>query len=87
MQDAYTIHLRLVRFQILDRRAFDVDVYLDQAALPEANAFGWKDTVKTYPKTVTRITVPRNRQIGPRHHSSANEGHPFIARMAKRASL
>ena len=65
-QDIHPIHLHLVRFQILDRRPFDVDDYLNykkfeyigNAALPEPNERGWKDTVKAHPETVTRIIVP-----------------------------
>jgi spore coat protein A len=65
-QDIHPIHLHLVRFQILDRRPFDVDDYLSykkfeyigNAAPPEPNERGWKDTVKTHPETVTRIIVP-----------------------------
>ncbi|HEX4322469.1 MAG TPA: multicopper oxidase [Acidobacteriaceae bacterium] len=65
-QDIHPIHLHLVRFQILDRRPFDVDDYLNykkfeyigDAAPPEPNERGWKDTVKTHPETVTRIIVP-----------------------------
>ncbi len=51
-QDIHPIHLHLVRFQILDRRSFDVDDYLNYkkfayvgaAAPAEANERGWKDT-------------------------------------------
>ena len=65
-QDIHPIHLHLVRFQILDRRPFDVDDYLNyknfhylaDAAPPEPNERGWKDTVKAHPETVTRIIVP-----------------------------
>ncbi len=65
-QDIHPIHLHLVRFQILDRRAFDVDDYLNynkfgyvgDAAPPEPNERGWKDTVQVHPETVTRIIVP-----------------------------
>ena len=65
-QDIHPIHVHLVRFQILDRRPFDVDDYLNykkfhyigQAAPPEPNERGWKDTVKAHPETVTRIIVP-----------------------------
>jgi spore coat protein A len=65
-QDIHPIHLHLVRFQILDRRPFDVDDFLNykkfefngEAAPPEPNERGWKDTVKTHPETVTRIIVP-----------------------------
>jgi len=65
-QDIHPIHLHLVRFQILDRRPFDVDDYINyknfhyigEAAPPEPNERGWKDTVKAHPETVTRIIVP-----------------------------
>jgi len=65
-QDIHPIHLHLVRFQILDRQAFDVDDYLSYqkfsfigpASPPPANERGWKDTVQAYPETVTRIIVP-----------------------------
>jgi spore coat protein A len=65
-QDNHPIHLHLVRFQILDRRPFDVDDYLNyksfhylsEAAPPEPNERGWKDTVQAHPETVTRIIVP-----------------------------
>jgi spore coat protein A len=65
-QDNHPIHLHLVRFQILDRRPFDVDDYLNyknfhylsEAAPPEPNERGWKDTVQAHPETVTRVIVP-----------------------------
>jgi spore coat protein A len=71
-QDIHPIHLHLVRFQILDRRPFDVDDYLNyknfhyigEAAPPEPNERGWKDTVKTHPETVTRIIVPFQGYVG-----------------------
>jgi spore coat protein A len=71
-QDIHPIHLHLVRFQILDRRGFDVDAYLNQKQFnylgetipPEANERGWKDTVKTHPETVTRIIVPFHGYTG-----------------------
>ena len=71
-QDVHPIHLHLVRFQILDRRPFDADEFLNQhpltylgpAALPEANELGWKDTVRTHPETVTRIIVPFHGYTG-----------------------
>jgi len=63
--DAHPIHLHLVRFQILDRRAFDVTEYLvhkriryvGEAFPPDANEAGWKDTVKATPGAVTRIII------------------------------
>jgi spore coat protein A len=65
-QDLHPIHLHLVRFQLLDRRAFDVDDYLNynkfhyvgEAAPPEPAEAGWKDTIQVHPETVTRIIIP-----------------------------
>jgi len=61
--DAHPIHLHLVRFQILDRRAFDVAAYWSTGALkftgpvqpPDPAEAGWKDTVRADPAMVTRI--------------------------------
>ena len=55
-----------MRFQILDRRAFDVATYWtkgrDQVSRrrrlpPEPGEAGWKDTVRADPGMVTRIIV------------------------------
>jgi spore coat protein A len=63
--DAHPIHLHLVRFQILDRRSFDLFAYnatktlkFDGPAIaPSAGESGWKDTVRADPGMVTRIIV------------------------------
>jgi spore coat protein A, manganese oxidase len=64
--DTHPIHLHHVRFQVLDRRSFDRDLYLLQnatqrytgAALePKLNESGWKDVVQCPPNMVTRIHV------------------------------
>ncbi len=63
--DVHPIHLHLVRFQILDRRVFDVTEYLVSKKIryvgdvfpPEPNEAGWKDTVRATPGAVTRIVV------------------------------
>jgi spore coat protein A len=63
--DAHPIHLHLVRFQILDRRPFDVFAYnasktlryTGPAVAPPPQEAGWKDTVRTDPGMVTRIIV------------------------------
>ena len=63
--DSHPIHLHLVRFQILDRRPFDLSVYqltgrivfTGPAVSLEANELGWRDTVRVDPLTVTRIIV------------------------------
>jgi spore coat protein A len=65
-QDLHPIHLHLVRFQLLDRQAFDVDDFLNYGkfhtigdpAPPEPGETGWKDTIPAHPETVTRIIVP-----------------------------
>ena len=67
-EDTHPIHLHMVRFQILDRRAFSVDDYLatnalplrytDAAQPPAAYEMGWKDVVQCPPGTVTRIIIP-----------------------------
>jgi spore coat protein A len=62
-EDTHPIHLHLVRFQILDRRPYDVDAYmLDKTLrfvgppqLPPEHERGWKDVVQAYPGMVTRI--------------------------------
>jgi spore coat protein A, manganese oxidase len=63
--DSHPIHLHLVRFQVLDRRPFDLAVYqltgkivfTGPAVVLAANELGWKDTVRVDPFTVTRIIV------------------------------
>ena len=63
--DSHPIHLHMVRFQLLDRRPFDLSVYQltrkivltgPPVALPPGE-LGWKDTVRVDPLTVTRIIV------------------------------
>jgi spore coat protein A, manganese oxidase len=63
--DSHPIHLHLVRFQILDRKKFDINTYWSKgtlrytgaAVLPEPAESGWKDTVRADPGMVTRIIV------------------------------
>jgi len=63
--DSHPIHLHMVRFQVLDRRPFDLAVYqlagkivfTGPAVELTANELGWKDTVRVDPFTVTRIIV------------------------------
>jgi spore coat protein A len=64
--DSHPIHLHLVRFQILDRRNFDLFnfhtqkriVHTGPAVPPDRSEMGWKDTVRAEPRMVTRIIVP-----------------------------
>ncbi len=64
-EDTHPMHLHLVRFQVLDRRTFDVFGYgngkglryLQDAMPPAPNELGWKDVVACPPGIVTRIIV------------------------------
>jgi len=64
-EDTHPIHLHLVRFQILDRRPYDVGEYIKSktlhyvgpAQVPPAHEQGWKDVVQAYPGMVTRIVA------------------------------
>jgi spore coat protein A len=64
--DPHPIHLHLVRFQVLDRRPFDLwrftsegkVVYTGDALPPEPGEMGWKDTVRADAGMITRILVP-----------------------------
>jgi len=63
--DSHPIHLHMVRFQMLDRRPFDVAVYqltgkivfTGPANTLTASEMGWKDIARVDPFTVTRIIV------------------------------
>ncbi len=63
--DAHPVHLHLVRFQVLDRRPFDLFAwnahrqlkYTGPAEQPPPHEAGWKDTVRADPGMVTRIAV------------------------------
>jgi spore coat protein A, manganese oxidase len=62
-EDTHPMHLHLVRFQVLDRRLFDVFAYRHEKGLrylaaavpPEPSEMGWKDTVQCPPGMITRI--------------------------------
>jgi spore coat protein A len=64
-EDTHPMHLHLVRFQILDRRTFDVFANLTHKEMkftspvlpPEPNELGWKDVVQCPAGEVTRIIV------------------------------
>ncbi|MDB6104455.1 MAG: Multicopper oxidase [Gammaproteobacteria bacterium] len=70
--DSHPIHLHMVRFQLLDRRPFDLAVYQltgqivftgPVSSLP-AGELGWKDTVRVDPLMVTRIIVKFEGFVG-----------------------
>ncbi len=65
-EDTHPMHLHLVRFQVLDRRAFNTESYFLEngvmryfgaATPPDPNEMGWKDVVQCPPGAVTRIIV------------------------------
>lgn len=61
--DAHPMHLHLVRFQVLERRPFDLFAWNESKTLkytgpaipPSPEEMGWKDTVRADPGMVTRI--------------------------------
>jgi spore coat protein A, manganese oxidase len=61
--DTHPIHIHLAFFQVVDRRAFDLDhfqktgeiYYTGSSIPPEPQEKGWKDTVNAHPQQVTRI--------------------------------
>lgn len=63
--DTHPVHLHLVRFQVLDRRPFDIFTwnahrtvkYTGPARPPASHEMGWKDTVRADPGMVTRIIM------------------------------
>jgi spore coat protein A, manganese oxidase len=63
--DAHPIHLHLVRFQLLDRRPFDLFawnahrklIFTGPAQPPEPHEMGWKDTIRADPGVMTRIAM------------------------------
>lgn len=71
-EDTHPIHLHLVRFQILDRRPYDVDEYMAKKTLrylgpaqePPPHEKGWKDVVQAYPGMVTRIVATFDGHAG-----------------------
>jgi spore coat protein A len=71
-EDVHPIHLHMVKFQVLDRRPFEIFQYMTAGTLrfladaspPDANELGWKDTVRVNSNTVTRIIVPFHGYAG-----------------------
>jgi spore coat protein A len=61
--DDHPMHMHLVKFQIMDRRPFDVDLFLSTGQLrftgpvlqPLKNERGWKDTFQVPPGYVGRV--------------------------------
>lgn len=64
-EDTHPMHLHLVRFQVLDRRVFEIHSYRNNQGLrytsdplpPAPNEMGWKDVVQCPSSMVTRIIV------------------------------
>ncbi|WLR44216.1 multicopper oxidase [Bacillus carboniphilus] len=65
-EQSHPIHLHLVRFQLLDRQPFDVNIYKEKGKIvttgakrkADLNEQGRKDTVRANPGEITRIIVP-----------------------------
>ncbi len=55
--DAHPIHLHLVRFQVVERQAFDMITMapVGPVSAPDPNEAGYKDTVRALPGQITRI--------------------------------
>jgi spore coat protein A len=79
--DAHSMHIHVVQFQILSRQAFNTNQFEKTGKLvfngpPQAPApeeqFAYKDTVKAFPGTVTKLIMkfdlPTGTQIIPGHH-------------------
>jgi spore coat protein A len=64
-EDLHPMHVHLVRFQVLDRRVFDVFAYrnnqgvryLAPVVLPATSELGWKDTVQCPAGMITRVIM------------------------------
>ena len=64
--DDHPIHVHLVQFQIIERRAFDVDNYKKTKQVrftgprihPEPCERGWKDTARCPPGHITSVIIP-----------------------------
>jgi spore coat protein A len=71
-EDSHPIHLHMVKFQLLDRRAFDVAYFKEERKLrflgpsipASPSEAGWKDTIRADQGMVTRIIVPFEGFIG-----------------------
>lgn len=68
----HPIHLHLVQFRILERRPFNVDLYVNEGILeytgepefPHEYELGWKDTVKADEGKVTKIIMHWKEHVG-----------------------
>jgi spore coat protein A len=64
-EDTHPMHIHLVRFQLLDRRVFDVFEYMAHKNLrflsppqpPAPNELGWKDTIQCPAGMITRVII------------------------------
>ena len=81
----HPMHMHLVRFQVLDRQAFDVvnNVIVPTGPVlqPAANEFGWKDTVQAMPNQITRVIARFDTFTGlyPYHcHILEHEDHEMM---------
>jgi len=83
----HPIHLHLVQFRVLQRRAFNITSfvkgeepqYLGEPRLPDLNEQGWKDTVRSNPGDVTTILV--HFPVRASSSSSSLLRHPCFLRL------
>lgn len=64
--DVHPMHFHLVNLQIINRQPFDVNTFngtpnfLGPPVPPDPNETGWKETIRHYPGTVTRVIMKFN---------------------------
>ena len=64
--DVHPMHFHLVNAQLINRQLFDMSVFpgtinfTGPAIAPDKNETGWKETVRMYPGTVTRVIMKFN---------------------------
>ena len=62
-EDVHPMHFHLVNVQVINRQPFDPETFngdadfTGPAVAPAASEVGWKDTVRMYPGTVTRVIM------------------------------
>ena len=93
--DVHPMHFHLINVQLINRQPFQVSSlgstkgganFTGPAAPPEPNETGWKETVMTFPGTVTRVImrfdlspiVKADRSVLPTPLSLRTGGHEFV---------
>jgi len=71
-EDVHPMHIHLVNWQVLERRPYDVERYMDDdtivytgpAVAPEAQELGRRDMVNTWPGYVTTVLTSKFNRLG-----------------------